>query len=97
MLKRYAPAITTLLLLIGCWGYTTWSTRNAPSYDGSILYGFPMPFATEGGHCMVGYCPFQWHAAPLAGDIALLIAAPVIIQLLANFRRKKRGASALKK
>lgn len=96
MLKRYAPALTTFILLLGCWSYTTWSTWNAPSYDGNILYGFPQPFAREGGHCAEGYCPFQWHAAPLAADVALLVAAPVVIQLLANFRRRKRQASVKK-
>ena len=88
--KRYAPAIVSFLLLIAGWFYATWSTRNAPSYDGSIIYGFPFPFGWEGGMCASGYCPLSIQYPFLALDILILLMAPVAVQAFAIFWRKRK-------
>jgi hypothetical protein len=57
-------------------------TYNAPSYDGSRIYGFPLRFYSVGGLCLTGeQCSF-FSSMNLIIDLIILIGLPILINYL---------------
>lgn len=61
-------------------------TRNAPSYDGSAVFGFPIPFYSWGGLCpssdgFGGICK-SFSVVYLLIDVAFLIGSPFVVNFI---------------
>ena len=80
-----------LAALIAGWCWQSYSTWNAPAWDGQRLYGFPLPYSGEGGFC-VGPC--GWFSAPLlVVDVLIFIGLPWLVGgLFRRYRARRQKA-----
>ena len=76
--RAFAGAMFSMVIL---WFLTTYSTKSAPGADGSVIYGFPLPFYRWGGFCGDGICE-SFSSIFLLMDIVLLFAIPLIVSML---------------
>ncbi len=80
----------TLLLMAVLWAATTAMTLSAPSYDGAVLVGFPLPFYAMGGHC-TGPCDTTIAWPIVAFDSVALLGIPGLVNWVILRWRKYRN------
>lgn len=76
-----------LIIMIGLFILPTVLTFNAPTYDGNILYGFPLPFYLYGGMCLGDPCE-SFSLTNLIIDLLTLVAIPFVVNFIVLKIRK---------
>lgn len=92
-LTKYFWITQTLLLTLQIvpWIFT----KDAPTYDGSAMVGFPLPFYLYGGECPLGACPSTviWWAFII--DAAVFLGMSLLVNLFFIRKKEKVSKSAL--
>ena len=86
-MRRYCNRglVLAAVVVAAGWFWVTYSTRGALAYDGSIDYGFPVPFAGFGcGPLIVNgsHCAYDFSSLRLVLDLVLSIGFPALASVL---------------
>lgn len=77
--KSYWIALGIMLFLFVLPTLMTW---GAPAHDGTRVYGFPLPFYSEGGFCLPPGCNHDFYPSNLFIDLLLVVLIPLVVTFI---------------